>query len=74
MFQTYVGDVSLIKDKQSVLIDISHGYSIQYRVRFPITSPLPKLVSVVYNNQQICTGQKGKSQNNLLWSVTFKNF
>ncbi|CAG9804120.1 unnamed protein product [Chironomus riparius] len=56
---TYVGDVSLVKDKQSALNDISRGYSIQYRVRFPITSPLPKLVSVVYNNQQICTGPKG---------------
>lgn len=59
-FQAYVGDVSLVKDKQSALNDISRGYSIQYRVRFPITSPLPKLVSVVYNNQQICVGQKSK--------------
>ncbi|XP_070492242.1 ovochymase-2-like [Chironomus tepperi] len=55
---SYVGDINLIKDRQSALNDISRGYSIQYRVRFPITSPLPKVVSVVYNNQQICVGQK----------------
>ncbi|KAG5681576.1 hypothetical protein PVAND_010995 [Polypedilum vanderplanki] len=52
----YVGEISLVKDKESTINDVANGQPILYRIRFPIQNPIPKLTAVHYNNQLICTG------------------
>lgn len=58
--QRYVGDISLVKDRQATVSDVASGLPILYRVRFPIQTPLPKLKAIYYNNNLICKGQDGK--------------
>ncbi|CAH1719741.1 unnamed protein product [Chironomus riparius] len=55
---SYVGDVSLIKDKAGAYQDIVNQLPLQYRVRFPVQAPLPKLEAVYYNDQMLCIGKK----------------
>lgn len=52
-----MGDIALVKDRQSTVNDVANGLPILYRVRFPIQNPLPKLKAIYYNNQLICNGQ-----------------
>lgn len=65
-FQRYVGDIALVKDRQSTVNDVAKGLPILYRVRFPIQNPLPKLKAIYYNNQLICNGQNGNIKSNNL--------
>lgn len=55
----YVGEITLVKDKQNAIEDIANGLPILYRVRFPLQNPIPKLTAIYYNDQLICTGPRG---------------
>ncbi|KAL7035925.1 hypothetical protein ACKWTF_008625 [Chironomus riparius] len=54
----YVGDIDLLKSKESTSDDVANGLPIEYRVRFPLQHPIPKLTEIYYNNQLLCRGQK----------------
>lgn len=49
-----------MKDSNAALADSINGIPLQYRVKFPVTSPLPKLEAVYYDNSLLCIGQKGQ--------------
>lgn len=46
IFQNYVGEIELLKSVESTTADVVNGQPIQYRIRFSIKNPLPKLVSI----------------------------
>lgn len=56
-FKKYIGDVSLVKDTQTVVNEIANRGPIHYRVRFPVQDPLPKLTAIYYNNELLCSEQ-----------------
>ena len=58
-FQKYVGEITLVKDKQNAINDVVNGFPILYRVRFPLQNPIPKLTAIYYNDQLICSGPRG---------------
>lgn len=66
IFQKYVGAIELVGTKQAALQNIINGRPIRYIVRFPLPEPIPKLTSLVYNKQVLCTGPPGKSMLNCL--------
>jgi hypothetical protein len=59
--QRYVGDIDLLKSKESTTNDVANGLPIEYRVRFPLQHPIPKLTEIFYNGQSLCKGQKGEN-------------
>ncbi|XP_070491941.1 serine protease gd-like isoform X2 [Chironomus tepperi] len=61
----YVGDISLVKDKESAYKDLLNGYAVQYRIRFPIQNPVPKLITVYYNNRIFCSNPNDKYRNDI---------
>lgn len=58
IFQSYVGQIKPINEEQA-LQRYNQGSQLIYRVDFPVTSPLPKLTSLVVNNADICYGPPG---------------
>ncbi|KAL0818402.1 hypothetical protein ABMA28_008874 [Loxostege sticticalis] len=52
---SYVGQIKPINEEQA-LQRYNQGSQLIYRVDFPVTSPLPKLTSLVVNNADICFG------------------
>lgn len=52
----YVGKVELYEDRMTVLRLINEGAPIKYKIHFPIVSPLPNVVSVVFDDRIICSG------------------
>lgn len=50
------GSISTIHSQKNVLRDIALGNTVKYRVMFPMKWPLPRLTSIISNNQVICSG------------------
>lgn len=48
-----------MKNEQATARDVARGSPISYRVKFPLSNPLPTLKEVVLNNQLLCTGLDG---------------
>jgi hypothetical protein len=48
-----------MKSKHDTAYDISNGLPLLLKVRFPVDDPLPKITELYYNDQLICTGQRG---------------
>ncbi|XP_028175360.1 spermosin-like [Ostrinia furnacalis] len=57
----YVGQIKPVDEEHS-LQRFNQGAPLTYRVHFPVTSPLPKLTSLVVNNQELCSGPPDFSQ------------
>lgn len=49
----------MVKDKDSAARDVLNGLPLVYNVRFPLSSPLPKVTAIYLNNQVLCSGPKG---------------
>jgi hypothetical protein len=60
VFQNYYGKISLLKDTNSAVNDVKNGYPLQYRVDFPLQSPLPKPTAIILNDRQLCSGPQGE--------------
>lgn len=58
MFQTYIGQIEAIGNDQ-LLQNFNRGEPLQYRVHFPVTSPLPRLTSIAVNGNVMCYGPGG---------------
>ncbi|XP_058454068.1 serine protease gd-like [Malaya genurostris] len=54
-----VGSITLVKSRADSFHDIIRGLPAQYRIEFPMQNPLPLILSIVLNDQRICTGQAG---------------
>lgn len=52
--QNDYGSLELLGSKSDALQNVSLGENIQYKLRFPIQQPLPKLTEISYNNKMIC--------------------
>ncbi|CAK1541737.1 unnamed protein product [Leptosia nina] len=52
----YVGSISHNGKELNVLQDFNRGVPIQYRVNFPVTSPLPRLTGLSANDIPLCYG------------------
>ncbi len=50
----------MLNDVNSAINDIKNGVPLQFRVDFPLRSPLPKPTGIFLNNRQLCSGPKGK--------------
>ncbi|GAB0099245.1 Serine protease gd [Sergentomyia squamirostris] len=54
----YVGSLEL-SDSQEVALDrLKSGLPVRYRVKFPISNPIPRLKSITYNGNIICHGDQ----------------
>lgn len=51
------GSISTFHSQGHALRDIALGNTVKYRVIFPMKWPLPRLTSIISNNQVICSGQ-----------------
>lgn len=60
--QTYAGDIGLTKSAEEAVKDIRHGSPLNYRIKFPPGSQTPKIVSVNYNNEELCDEKAGKEK------------
>jgi hypothetical protein len=60
LFQTGNGRLDLVNslNKEWERMRTGEQYSIQYRLDFPVRSPVPTVKSIIVNNQQICRGSK----------------
>lgn len=58
--QKYVGALELFGTRQEAIQNIRQRLPIKYRVRFPVTAPLPVLTEIRHNNKIICSGLPGK--------------
>lgn len=58
--QTNAGDIGLTKSAEDSVNDIRRGTPLTYRIKFPPGSRKPKIVSVNYNNQELCDESAGK--------------
>ncbi|KOB65211.1 Uncharacterized protein OBRU01_23054 [Operophtera brumata] len=52
---TYIGRIEAIGNDQ-LLQMFNRGVPLQYRVHFPVTSPLPRLTSIAVNGNTLCYG------------------
>jgi hypothetical protein len=52
--------ISLLKEANSAVNDVKNGYPLQYRVDFPLRSPLPKPTAIILNDRQLCSGPQGE--------------
>lgn len=55
LYTNYVGRIEALDDNY-VIQKYNQGLSVQYRVHFPVTSPLPKLTALSVNGNLICYG------------------
>lgn len=53
---SFYGSIKLNGTREETLSDIIKGNNVRYKVTFPVPWPLPKLTSIIFNNQIICTG------------------
>jgi hypothetical protein len=60
LLQTGNGRLELVNDlnKEWNRMRTGERYFIEYRLDFPVQSPLPTVKSIIVNNQQICRGSK----------------
>ncbi|XP_063710167.1 serine protease gd-like [Culicoides brevitarsis] len=56
ILNNYYGSLELVGSKEGALKKVLQGQNIQYRVSFPVQEPLAKLIKIVYNGQEICSG------------------
>ncbi|XP_059616531.1 uncharacterized protein LOC132261647 [Phlebotomus argentipes] len=60
---SYVGALEL-RDAQEVALDrLKKSLPVRYRVKFPISNPVPRLVSITYNGNVICQGDRSRFPN-----------
>ena len=57
--QSFAGSIQPIGSEMYLLQNFNRGVPLQYRVNFPTTSPLPKLVKLTVNDNVICYGPGG---------------
>ncbi|XP_045503356.1 serine protease gd-like isoform X1 [Colias croceus] len=53
---SYVGSIQLLYPERNVLQDFNRGAPIDYRVNFPVSSPVPRLTGLSANDNLICYG------------------
>ncbi|XP_038215084.1 serine protease gd-like [Zerene cesonia] len=53
---SYVGNIQLLSQELNVLQDFNRGAPIDYRVNFPVSSPLPRLTGLSANDNLLCYG------------------
>lgn len=58
--QTYIGRIETIGQGQ-LLQNFNRGVPLNYRVNFPVTSPLPRLTGIIVNGELLCYGPGGES-------------
>lgn len=51
-----VGKIRVPQDTEEVINNILSGRPILYRINFPFSSPLPKVVNIDFNGESICRG------------------
>lgn len=57
--QNDVGSIELSVSRAAALQNLINNKPTTYKVRFPLSSPLPKVTLIKYNNQVICSGPIG---------------
>lgn len=71
-FQKYYGAIDLAKDKDITASEINNGQPLSFRIDFPIQNPLPKLMSVNLNGQQLCSSPRDSDVlTNLMLEYTY---
>lgn len=58
--QSFSGNIALTKSAEEAVKDIKHGKPLSYRVQFPPGGVTPKIVSVRYNDREICADGPGE--------------
>ncbi|XP_032527396.1 serine protease gd-like isoform X1 [Danaus plexippus] len=53
---TYAGSLQPIGTELYLLRDFNRGKTLEYRVSFPVVSPLPRLTSISVNDKLVCYG------------------
>lgn len=52
----YVGKIVLGEDRPIILDRIEKNWPIKYKVHFPLRSPLPNVISIIFDGRLICSG------------------
>lgn len=52
----YVGKIVLGEDRSIILDRIEKNWPIKYKVHFPLRSPLPNVISIIFDGRMICSG------------------
>lgn len=63
--QAYAGDIGLTISAEEAVSDIRRGTPLNYRVKFPPGSQTPRIVSVNYNNEELCDEKAGKEKSKI---------
>lgn len=54
-----MGSFDLLHDTKASTNDVARGQPLQYRIKFPLQNPLPKIQAIYLNNQVLCTEAQG---------------
>lgn len=55
-----LGVLQLTTSKNATLLNLLQQKPIIYRVVFPSGTQLPRVTSIIYNNQEVCSGSVGE--------------
>lgn len=58
--KNYTGKIEVLGEKEEVAWNMVNGDLIVYKVNFPLSSPVPRITSIIINNVQYCSGLPGK--------------